>query len=218
MTDVPHSPSPNPEPFDSENKGEPLPRGIQVIHERGWPRWRFRFIAATVMLALASVAVAITDIRAQESFELWAFVIFCFGAICASLAYLDTRNKGHVDWYLILKQGIHWGGALAILWVFYWLQRGFGFSNTQGIAILSITVLTVTTFLAGVHFDPMLIVMSIMLAALAVFNVFLEQYLLLLMIGMFVLIFGYFFGMRFIAKQKAKREAAAAEEHGTPHA
>ena len=94
------------------------------------------------------------------------------------LAAVTHRGKGGVL-AMVARQGFHWLGLFIALAMLRYLYTT-GYVEAEAAAVFAIMLLTLTTWLAGVHFDPAFVGVAVMLALVAYLNTIVERYLVFL--------------------------------------
>lgn len=139
-----------------------------------------RAIIALSLLGLCGVGLVVTPIWKQPSFGFWLWMILAFGIGSILLYSIDSREaKLHLHLSVILQQVLHWLGTLgAVYLVFNFVGKGFLSAEDAGPA--ATILLALSTYLAGLAFDRILIVVGVVIALMALLAGWLEQYLFLL--------------------------------------
>ena len=157
--------------------------------ERGFfsPRAWFAELPYIAMLAAAFIGVAVSNASGHPTTLYWEFLAPVYCVICI----LSGRVHGEEDtqlWHLIWTQALHWFACLVTMWLLFLPQvRGMAGDNGTSLALLS--VLALSTFLAGLHAPTWRITLVGVLLALAVpATAWLVQSALLLLLLAVVLI------------------------------
>jgi hypothetical protein len=141
-------------------------------------RFKLRFAGTFVIVVMSVIGIGFIDVKSQHAFTYWTSVVVVSGVICMGLAAVTHRGKGGVM-AMVARQGFHWLGlfiALAMLRYLY----GTGYVEAEAAAVFAIMLLTLTTWLAGVHFDPVFLGVAVLLALVAYLNTIVERYLVFL--------------------------------------
>ena len=143
-------------------------------HTRGVLRDELPYIA---MLLVAFVGVAINDFTGKPIIIYWQLLAPAFALICIAAGW-DSEGASRAR--LIRTQAIHWLACFVAMRLLFLPQvRGVLNDNATGLSLLS--VLALSTFLAGLHGNAWRIALVGVLLALAVpAAAWLEQSALLL--------------------------------------
>lgn len=119
-----------------------------------------RFYAAIAMLALALIGVVLTDFAPRLANHYWFYAVPIFAIINIILSW--HAAFAHRNYILVWHELLHWLALLLMVFIVYmFIDMGTVSDITAGTMLLSL--LALTTFLAGIHFDSMLIVVGIIL-------------------------------------------------------
>jgi len=145
-----------------------------------WNRFRVRFGATLSILVLNAVGIGLVDVRSSHACGYWTVVVVITGAICMALAAISHRGQG-IMMGMVVRQGLHWLSLVLAFWLlsYYYRTNYVGAEATGDVAAL---LLTLTTWLAGIHFDPFLLAVAALLALIAYLDTFLERYLVFLVL------------------------------------
>jgi hypothetical protein len=106
-------------------------------------------LVALVVLSIAGIAVI--DFSARYGLWYWLAMVPVFGG--ASIASGWSRARGSRSLSRVLRaQLLHWVGLLLAVYLVYLLQAT-GRLNSEDAGVVALLALSLTTFLAGVHFD-----------------------------------------------------------------
>ena len=167
------------------------PRGL----DDPWTRFKLRAAGAVTILLLSVVGIAFIDVHSADAFTYWAALTVISGLICMGLAAMSQRGKGG-QLVMVGRQAVHWFGLLIALWLLFYLYR-IDFVQAQGAAVFAVLLLVLTTWHAGAHFDPVFLLISVALGAVAYINAFVEQYMILITIPVLLAIAGLVLWGRF---------------------
>jgi len=173
---------PNLDPIDPV----PPPPGGWLDDARN--RFKLRIAGTLVIVVMSVVGIGFMDVKSRHAFTYWGALVVVSGLICMGLAAVTHRGKGGVM-AMVARQGFHWLGlfmALAMLRYLY----GTGYVEAEAAAVFAIILLTLTTWLAGVHFDPVFVGVAVLLALVAYLNTIVERYLVFIFLIGIVVILG----------------------------
>jgi hypothetical protein len=152
----------------------PLPRKIN---------WRLvgRGVLLALLLGLCGFGLATTPFWAQHSRAYWLWVTPAFGVLSLLLCSLYERQRFTLlRWKVVQHQVLLWiGTAAAIFLLFRFIEKGVLKPEAAGPTATIIIALSI--YMAGITFDWRLIVVALLLSAMAVGAIFLEQLLVLVL-------------------------------------
>lgn len=152
-----------------------------VVVESGTARWRARGILLLVLLVLSMIGLGLTDWDKGKAAWYWVVMIPVFGAINF---WLD-RGRLHQDGYsltvAVRKHVLHWLGLLIGFKLLFVLVI-VGILQSEEAGLVALIMLAMTSFLAGVHFDWMFMLVGGVLGIAVLVAAYLQQYFLMVMI------------------------------------
>jgi hypothetical protein len=134
------------------------------------------------LMALSAIGIGVTNFKPVESFWYWVAMAPVFGAVSLYIGWSKARRRGEGMSRIIWVQVLHWAGLLAAVALIYFLFRRTGRIDYNQLALISLLVLALTTFLAGVHFDWRFMIVGIVLGACVAGAAFVEQVLWMIVI------------------------------------
>lgn len=149
---------------------------------------------ALVLFALIGVVIA--DISPADAHGFWILMLGVFAAASIYCGRQHTDVNGNPVAGTVLKQVIHWGGALvAILCVYTLLHTGR--INYEEAGLIMLLVLALATFLAGTHAGWRFYVLGSLLAITTVVAAYLEEFMwVILLLGVAIIAVTYFWSNR----------------------
>jgi hypothetical protein len=165
--------------------------------------WRpaFDVTAGAVMLVLAFIGIAASDVSGGGSQTYWSGLAIVFGLICIALDWM--HESPGTPWVRpVARTALHWLGVLIALELVY-LFIGTGRLTNADTGLLNGTILALGTFTSGVHSNWRLVVIGAALGLGTAAVAYVEQYLwilfalALLALGLIVL----------VARLRGRREA-----------
>ena len=138
-------------------------------------------IAFIALLVFAIGGMAVTDYSARSGLSYWLVVIPLFAAVSIfsgwRRASADAKNVGAV----LLSQLLHWGALVLAVYLIYLLERT-GRLNREDAGLVALLSLSLTTVLAGIHFDRRLAVLGVLLAIGTASAALVEEFFWILLI------------------------------------
>ncbi|MBT3812790.1 MAG: hypothetical protein HOE45_11190 [Gammaproteobacteria bacterium] len=143
------------------------------------------------LIIFTLVGVAITNISPAEAHVYWLVMnlVFAIGAIITGWHKAQTK-KEHTK--LITSQLIHWVSTMvAVMIVYAFLHSGQIQNETVSLAI--VLILSLSTFLAGIHIGWQFSVVGILLAISVLIISYVEEYIwLIVIIALALVLISYF--------------------------
>jgi hypothetical protein len=99
----------------------------------------------------------------------WCAMFFLFGLVCLGHQLMAGSSHGMTAWTVRLKQTLHWLSLILAVRIMF-LQLGKGQMDPDAVALMILLMLSVTCFLAGLHFDRSFIRLSIFLVLCVAFG------------------------------------------------
>ena len=131
-----------------------------------------RFYAGVIMLILALIGVILTDFVPSFASHYWFYAVPVFAIINIILSW--HAAVAHRDFVLVWHELLHWIILLVMIFIVS-IFLGMGTISDVTAGIMMLSLLSLATLLAGVHFDSMLIIIGIILVVLDLLSsVFIE--------------------------------------------
>ena len=141
---------------------------------------RTRDVALIVLVSLAIGGIAVMDFTAEYGFWYWLIMVPIFGCVGIYLAARAHQADPDHRPLLLRRQILHWAVAiLGILITFLMLDSGT--FDRSAAALVALLILSLSTILAGVHFEWRLSVLGLVLAATLAAAVLAEHFFWLLL-------------------------------------
>jgi len=170
----------------------PVPAGVPAAasHEqtgsalpgKSQPGWLgVEEISFIGLLLLAIGGMAVADYSARSSLSYWLVVIPLFAAVSISNGWRRGREDGKSVSSVLLSQILHWGALVFAVYLIYFLEQT-GRLNREDAGLVALLCLSLTTVLAGIHFNWRLAVLGALLAAGTACAALVEEFFWLLLI------------------------------------
>jgi hypothetical protein len=111
----------------------------------------------------------------------WSAMFPLFGLVCLGHQLIAGDTRVMTAGEVLLKQALHWLSPIVVVRIIF-LQLAKGQMDADAVALMILLVLSVTCFLAGLHFDRSFIWLSIFLALVALLGTEIEAYLWLIVV------------------------------------
>jgi len=144
-------------------------------------RWKARLFVCAAMLALAFIGLIIMDLHSKAYWEYTRIMAGSYAMLSLWLFWYLHRGEHKIHGSTIWHQMLHWLGLLlAVYLMSIFISTGVMGTTQAGLATL--TLLSLTIFLAGVYTDTAFMLIGITLAIFAAGAALIEAYLSALMI------------------------------------
>lgn len=127
------------------------------------------------LIVLAGVGIGVTTFSPARGFHYWLAMVPLFGGVSAYLAFERARAKGVSPAPALRGQLFHWIALLGAFQLVFLLKNA-GQLEYDALGLVALTVLALTTFLAGVHTDWRLCLVGLLLAAVAAAGAYVQQF------------------------------------------
>ena len=141
-----------------------------------WQLWRQRGLIGLSLTGLGVLGIGLEDFSPRDAAWFWIVVLPLFAVVSMQLSTRKARARGDKVWPVIRAEIYHWGGfliALKIMLLF--IQQGTLDREAGG--MVSLLLLALACYYAGVHFDPIFLLVSGPLALAAVLASYITQYM-----------------------------------------
>jgi hypothetical protein len=141
--------------------------------------WKVGAIVGVVMILLALVGVGLTMANRSAASAYWISIVPLYGLLCIWLTHYHGRASANADSYWIWRQVFHWAAVDAAICIDFFVG-GTNLVTSEGLGINALLLLALGSFLAGVHFEWLFIVVGVLLTLTLVAVIEAEHYLWLL--------------------------------------
>lgn len=167
--------------------GESAVGGSGAGGQQARAHWKTNIIVALVLCALGLIGLGLMDFSPAYSETYWYFALPAFALTSIYLGWESAKRRGENPRIEFRRQILHWLGfffALNLILVF--LHAGTIERNVAG--PVSLVLLALTCYLAGIHFEPAFVIVGILLALAAATAAYLEEYLFIILVISFLLL------------------------------
>lgn len=140
-----------------------------------------------VLVLLSGAGIAVTSFSPARGFHYWLAMVPLFGGVSAFLAYSRARARGESPAGPLRAQLFHWVGLLGAFQLVF-LMKTAGQLEYDALGLVALTVLALTTFLAGVHADWRLCLVGALLGGIVVAGAFTQQFVWALVVPALLLL------------------------------
>jgi hypothetical protein len=135
---------------------------------------RVDFWLFVLMLALAIVGVGVTQLATSGGWRYWAILAVVYAGISVVRTWQLAKPAGTPVWPMIRAQVLHWAGTLVAIMIVLRFEAAH-ITDRGPASDFSLLILALSCFLAGVHFNPMFMLLGAILAIIAVALGYLDQ-------------------------------------------
>jgi hypothetical protein len=146
-----------------------------------WSSRRLQFWLFCVLLVLALVGMGLTQATEGGGALYWLILLWIYALFSLVHAWLQVRERHESIWSEIHLHLFHWLGALVAVHIIFMLER-HDILSRDAASNVSMVILALSSYLAGLHFEREFLLIGIVLAIMAVVGAFVEQYTLWLVI------------------------------------
>ena len=163
--------------------------------------WLARLIISMTMLILALIGLILSDVYQDGSWNYWRIMVPVFAGLCLWLSWYLRRKEHSMSIAKVWHEIVHWFGLfIAVYLVSLFVNVGLLGRFEGGIVV--ITLLALTTFIAGVYIEMTFAIIGILLGVFSAAAAFLQVYLYSVMIPVTLVVAAFLFW--FIYQQKHK--------------
>jgi hypothetical protein len=156
--------------------------------KRFWQGLSTDEIVLAVLVLLSFIGIGVSDFSTRTGLWYWVFMVPVFGATCLFTQWSNARAGGQVWYKLIWTQVLHWGGLLLAIYLVYLLMSARGMDSAN-VGLVIVTMLALTTFLAGVYTGWLFCLAGVFLGIAALVATYIEANVwVLLLIAVLVLV------------------------------
>jgi hypothetical protein len=134
-----------------------------------------RLLIVGVLSVLIMIGLFLTNVSHLRARFYWSAMFPIFGIVSVWHELNGPSRHERPMWKLILRQMLHWLGPIVAVRIIF-LQLTRGQMSADAVALVTLVILAVTCFMAGVHIDRSFYWVSAVLALAAVFGTEAEAY------------------------------------------
>ncbi len=139
------------------------------------PSLKLRIIVLFTMLALAFIGVFITDIKKDGAWQYWRVLAILYAIIALGLSWHLHRKGWRTAFTTIWHELAHWVGLIgAVLICSYFVK--IGLIGRFEASLVTLLLLALATYLAGVYIEPTFVILGIVLGGLAAGIAFIDTF------------------------------------------
>jgi hypothetical protein len=138
-----------------------------------------RLLIVGVLCVLVMIGLFLTNVSHLHARYYWSAMFPIFGIVSLWHELAGSGSNAGPLWRRILRQVLHWLGPIVAVQIIF-LQLARGQMDADSVALVTLVILAVTCFMAGVHMDRSFYWVSAALALAAVIGTEVEAYLWML--------------------------------------
>jgi len=138
-----------------------------------------RLLIVGVLSVLVMIGLFLTNVSHLHARYYWSAMFPIFGIVSLWHELAGPNSNPGPLWKRILRQVLHWLGPIVAVQIIF-LQLARGQMDADSVALVTLVILAVTCFMAGVHMDRSFYWVSAALAFAAVVGTEVEAYLWML--------------------------------------
>ena len=135
---------------------------------------RLQFWLFCILLALALIGMGLTQATDSGGALYWLILLWIYALFSLARAWHQARERQESIWPHIHLHFFHWLGALMALHIVFVLERN-EILDRNAASDVSLVVLALSSYMAGLHFERLFVLIGITLAIMAVAGAFVEQ-------------------------------------------
>src|SRR3972149_3450015 len=159
--------------------------------------FKARFFTGLFMILLAFIGLIVTEVKKDGGLDYWIVVsvLYVFSSLFLSW-YLRHKEESHAV-ALIWHEIFHWFGLLLSVYLVTELVR-IGMLNRFAASLVVVTLLGLSTFLAGVYIEKTFLLIGLLMGGIVVLIAFLTEYIYFFSIPLALVLIGllFFFSRR----------------------
>lgn len=137
---------------------------------------QLRIIAALVMLILGFIGVIVTDLIKDGAWTYWQFLCAVYAVMSLVLSWHVKRKGWKTTVLTIWHELAHWAGLIGAIFVVSYFV-GIGLVSRFIASLLTLLLLSLATYLAGIYIETTLIFVGAILGIFALGIAFTAVYL-----------------------------------------
>ncbi|MDO8434603.1 MAG: hypothetical protein Q7S58_19580 [Candidatus Binatus sp.] len=138
-----------------------------------------RALIVGLLCILVMIGLFLTNVSHEKARFYWSAMFPVFGVVSVWHELMSRERSVAPVWKMLAVQALHWLGPIVAVRIIF-LQLARGQMDADAVALVTLLILSVTSFLAGVHLDRSFYWVSAVLAFAAIVGTEVEAYLWLL--------------------------------------
>ncbi|GGI93159.1 hypothetical protein [Legionella impletisoli] len=148
--------------------------------------FKTQLTTGVILLLLAFFGVILTNWQSSYAHIYWVSLAIIYALSSLFLSWLVSRQEPPLTVSEIWREVLHWFGLVITIYLVE-LFRHWGFFSTPVASLIDLLLLALATFLAGVHFDSMFLLVGIFLGLIALLSVIIFEYISFILLPVLIL-------------------------------
>ncbi|WP_133131345.1 hypothetical protein [Legionella yabuuchiae] len=148
--------------------------------------FKTHLITGSIILFLAFFGVILTNWQSSYAHAYWVGLAIFYALSSLFLSWVVSRRDRPLTVSEIWREILHWLGLVILIYLVE-LFRHWGFFSTPVASQTDLLLLALASFLAGVHFDSMFLLVGIFLGLIALLSVIVFEYLSFILLPILIL-------------------------------
>lgn len=136
---------------------------------------KLRLVIALIMLVLGFIGVVVTDISKTGAWNYWRFLAVVYAILSLCLSWHLKRKEWKTTMLTLWHEIAHWGGLVGAIFISSYFVK-IGMIGRFEASVMTLLLLALATFLAGIYIESTLIFIGILLGIFALGIAFLDAY------------------------------------------
>ena len=146
-----------------------------------WSGEKLQLWLFCILLLLALVGMGLTETVAGGGALYWLLLLWAYAFFSLGRSWLRARKRHESIWAEMHLHVFHWLGALAALHIIFLFER-HALLARDAASDMALVTLALASYLAGLHFERLFVLIGILLGIMAIVGAFVEQYTLWLIV------------------------------------
>lgn len=143
--------------------------------------WRIGLYSALTLMVLAFFGMGFTTYAPQQAGWFWLGLVPVFALVNIAAAWSRSNARRPMDQGLVLRASLHWLGVCLALWADFVVRRA-GEIDADAAGKTALLLLSLGSYLSGVHFDWRFILIGLFLGAILLVGTEVQKFMWLLLI------------------------------------
>ena len=154
-------------------------------------RWKIRFIVSLLLLILGFLGLIVTDVFKDGGWLYWRIITPVYALLSLWMSWY-LRDKEDFSFSDLWHEILHWFGLILAI---YLLSKfvSIGVMGRFEAGLVALSMLALTTFLAGIYIEVTFIFIGLILGFFAYGVAFLNQYLYVIILPIVIVAAGIIF-------------------------
>ncbi|MDN3507920.1 MAG: hypothetical protein P0S94_03250 [Simkaniaceae bacterium] len=177
------------------------------MEEKHCPKhpWRARLIVAVSMMLLSFIGLIVTDVWQKGAWIYWTTLTPILAISCLWLSWYLRKKEHSLSLVNIWHEILHWAALVAAVFLIATFVK-MGVLGRFEAGLVIITMLALTTFIAGIYIESSFAIIGIAMGFFAIGGALAQEYLYYMMIPVLLVLIGTIFWIVHRMKKKAPED------------